>query len=114
MDRYIVLKSPGESPVTKEHPEDIVSIETLRAGINKQWLEVRPTYIGGVYVDVWCDEEGLLHDLDINFWHPEVRQFIVGPVVVCGTDREGNSVPLTKDMADKTVEFLNKNASITE
>lgn len=105
---YIVTKNPGEPSVIKDHPGDIVSLESLRSCINKQWLEVHAAYIDGVCLDVWCDEEGLLHDLSENIWHPEIKQFVVGPVVICGVNRSGDSIPLTKEMAEQAAEWLNE------
>lgn len=54
-------------------------------------------------LDLWLNEEGKLKSLPINMlatWLSEIWRygdFIVGDILVCGFDGEGNSVGLTEE-----------------
>lgn len=103
---YTVTKCPGEKPIIHE---------------NKIWdYKELSAFVGGLIEfnepmselpNVFCyiNEEGLLKNLPMNFTSETGRGFFVGPAIFFGgVDMEGESLPLTKEEADKIVEFLNE------
>lgn len=60
-------------------------------------------------IDVWCDEEGKLKELDLeciilDYNAKKVMEVIAGPLVFTSRDREGNSLSLS----EKQIEVIKK------
>lgn len=92
---YIVTKRPGEPAQLVEHPDKGVSFETLKNGVGGGYFEVVP-FPADRAIDIWCDEEGALKRLPFNFWHPVMGQPIVGHVIACAHDGDGDSIPISR------------------
>lgn len=86
----VVIKRVNEPPVEAEIPN---TYETLR-DIVGGYIE---SVVIGSNVHFWCNEEGKLRNLPPNFILQTDcgSETIVGDVVFCGFDDEGNEVSLT-------------------
>ena len=103
---YVVTKRPGESAKLVEIATTTVPEDAIKDALDQAWFTVAPIRIDGENIDIWCDDEGLLKRLPFNFWHPELHQAIVGPIIACAHDAEGESIPLTKKQAEAVISWL--------
>lgn len=51
-------------------------------------------------IDIWCDEEGRINELPVWAQIKETEEHFCGPVMVCSSDDNGNSLGLTPEQAD--------------
>lgn len=58
----------------------------------------------------YCNDEGLLIGLEPNFYRPEWKDAIFGPVVFVGAGEEGDNVSLTDEQAKKIIDYLERNS----
>lgn len=98
-----IVKEPGKPPEVR----DIAPTLDAYQGIVGGDIEVVPgwTIIPGV--SMYCNEEGKLDGLPLNFRTP--YDHIVGTVVVVGgPDDEGEDLPLTDAQVAQLLPLLNK------
>jgi hypothetical protein len=105
--RYAVTKRPGEPAKLVEITTRTIPSDIIKDAVDRAWFTVTQARICGQILDLWCDDEGLLKDLPLNFFHPQIQQPIVGPIIVCGHDEEGDSIPIGPELADAVVSWLN-------
>ena len=111
--KYAVEKRPGEPAKLVEVTTSTVGYHFLKEALDECTIAMTTARLKeGKIVDVWCDEEGLLKNLPLNFFHPQIRQPIVGPVLVCDHDNEGESVPLSKELAEEARNWLDTVAGL--
>ena len=103
---YVVTKKPGEGAKIVEFAKKCVSLEDIKDAVDQAWVTMTTVRINGFTFDIWCDDEGLLKELPLNFYHTDIHQPIVGPVIVCAHDADGDSIPLTKKQADAIAAWL--------
>ena len=112
--RYVVTKQPGESAKLVECNSDIVPSDVIKAGVGNGWFDMTQIQVDGHVLDVWVDDAGLLKQLPVNFINPFINPFIIqaiaGPVIVCAGNAEGDSIPLTKEVAESCVQWLNQHS----
>lgn len=104
--KYVVYKRPGEQAKLVECDSETVPTAVIKKGVDDAWFDMTHIKVAGQVLDVWVDDEGLLKNLRFNFLNPSIMQTIVGPAVVCASDAEGESTPLTKELAEKVVVWL--------
>jgi hypothetical protein len=109
--KYVVTKRPGEVAKLAECDSDIVPSDVIKKGVDDAWFDMTHIKVAGHVLDVWVDDEGLLKQLPVNFMNPFIMQPIVGPVIVCAGDDEGESIPLTKEVAEVCVQWLNQHSA---
>lgn len=110
--KYVVYKRPGEQAKLVECDSETVPTAVIKKGVDDAWFDMTHIKVGGQVLDVWVDDEGLLKNLQFNFLNPHITQVIVGPVVVCAGDAEGESIPLTKEIAEKVVVWLDQHSRV--
>lgn len=106
---YIVKKKPGQDAVVIEHESGKVAYETIKEGVGGGYFTMCRAMVDDLVVDIWCDDEGLLTGKKANFYHDLLNQPIVGEVMVCLGDSEGESRPfLKRGVAQAVANWLNK------
>lgn len=110
----VVLKKPNK-------PAEIVTIpgrnnlDQLRSLISEDpkklpWMDIavrgNNMFDNGNGIICYCDDEGLLKKLELNFFRPTDLSPIVGNVVAVKTDEEGNDLDMTGDEAKAVCTML--------
>lgn len=98
----VLVKKPFEKPKVKKIDNDLRSLQKLVEGL----IEVVSLYDLGEDIVMLCNEEGLNKELPPNVYIE--GQFIVGTIVVLGSDEEGNFRSLTNFEIQKLEPFLEK------
>ncbi len=106
MSGYHVTKRPGQRAKIIKNNGQTIGYETIRKAVDDCCFTVCYIQVGEDLLDVFCDDEGLLKNLATCFWHARQQQPIVGPIIVCSHDEEGESTPLTKRQAEAAVKWL--------
>jgi hypothetical protein len=112
MSGYYVTKRPGQKAQVIENEGPTIGYETIKAAVDRACFTMTCIQVGDKLLDVFCDDEGLLKELPVCFWHARQQQPIVGPVIVCDHDQEGESTPLTKDVAEAAARWLDANGPV--
>ena len=82
----VAIKRPGQRLEIAECIDDLKSWQAIVGG----WLEAVPFGNNGIIM--WCNEEGLLHNLPFNF--KIAHHMIVGNVFFTRSDEEGEIASL--------------------
>jgi len=106
MGNFVVLKRPGQRAVL-DTTDDVIDGDTISKAIDDAYFTCTHLRLDDEILDIWCDDEGLLKDLPLNFYN-QGSQPIVGPVLVCQANEEGESIPLSKELAEKVASWLDK------
>lgn len=108
--KYIVTKRPGELAVVTACATETLSSDSIRKYLDDSWFTITHITVGSEVLDLWCDDEGMFKKLEYNFWHSQLSQPILGPVVVCACNSSGDSIGVSKKLADATAKWLNGNS----
>jgi hypothetical protein len=106
MSGYYVTKRPGQRAKIVKNPGAVVEYEIIKDATDHCCFTMTQIQVNGRLLDVFCDDEGLLKNLPMCFWHQRQQQPIVGPILVCDHDEEGESTPLDKELAEATAHWL--------
>lgn len=99
---FIVTKLPGQCSIVSLHEVRVISLEELQGFIGGD-VELVRTHIEGNMYDIWCHEEGSFEGLESNFYHPELGYDIVGPVLVCSFNNEGEDIVISSEQDARSV-----------
>jgi hypothetical protein len=112
---YIVTKRPGQNCIVTEQ-DGPIKYEQLKKSLDNctfTMTQISVELDGKCHwVDVYCDDEGLLNGAEFCFFHMQYDQPIMGPVLCCLGDEEGESVPMSKELANATSAVLTEWASV--
>lgn len=93
----VVVTVPGKKPEVSRIPESLAGMQKIVGG----YIELFKTTESGI--DLFCNEEGKLIDLEPNRYFPELGDIICGPIVAIGHDGEGASVSLTDEQVGEAL-----------
>jgi hypothetical protein len=97
-----VLALPGLPAEVVEIENKYEAVRDAVGGIITTWRGLGiPGTVGYVH------DEGLLIGLPWNRCHPETKQYLAGPILIVGTDNEGNDISLTHAQALMAMHGLN-------
>jgi len=106
VETFVVVKKPGEAAVLVEAPPKL-DLEFLKVHIGG-YIEVFPKrgYISETLdaVTIFMDEEGALSGLPDNVAFPIAT--VVGPILACLTDEEGDDHGLCREHAEAVARAL--------
>ena len=106
MSGHYVTKRPGQLAKVVKNEGAAIGYETIKEALDRCCFTVCYIQVGDKLLDVFCDDEGLLKNLAMCFWHKRQQQPIVGPIIVCDHDEEGESIPLDKKTAEAAAKWL--------
>ena len=98
--KVLVLDTETASLDTREIEDDL---DTFYSIIGCDCIDIPVRKIGGKYYDIICDDEGLLKSdtivsaINENTW----ETMLVGNLIICNHDDEGNMVGLTDEDIEK-------------
>jgi len=99
----VILIEPGKEAAVVDHG-DVVTLEDLQRFINTDCVSARtlgPIPTGDRRVaDVWFDDEGLLKDDTVPNRQIGPETIVVGNMLLCARNEEGDSLPFTSDEAE--------------
>lgn len=107
----LIVIEPGKEPRTVEHDGD-VGLDDLYRQLGSKDMTVDIVRLGpippaGRAADLWIDDNGLLNDAKPNFRLPN-GVFIAGAALICMSDNDGNSVPMTDEEASYVLEDIGR------
>lgn len=100
----IIIKKPNQEPEILEQQPDL---EILQAAVGGLIESVHVRELQEAIIDCYANEEGLLLGLEPNITTP-FHPMIVGPVVFCSFNEEGESVGLNDYQIEIVQKFLEK------
>ena len=71
------------------------------------YIELFKTTESGI--DLFCNDEGKLNNMECNRYFPEFRDIVCGPIIAIGHDEEGDSVSLTDEQVEEAVRMFTVN-----
>ncbi len=100
--KRIVIVEPGKLPEVSFIDGSLEAMQKVVGG----YIELFETTESGI--DLFCNDEGKLANLEMNRFFPEFRDIICGPILAIGHDGEGASVSLTDDQVREAVEMFTR------
>ena len=94
----VVVKQPGQPPQVQMTPDTLSAFQKIVGGDIEHviWDEL----------DLWCNEEGKLNELQANLFEAVPNDIVVGTVFVSKSNEEGESVSLTEEEAANVIKNL--------
>ena len=104
----VVIKKPGFRPYIKEVDAGLDSMQALVEGYIEVAIRAPNFFGGGDELVIYCNEEGLLKQLPLNFYRTTDGHPIVGTVVAVKTDSSGEDVSMTFEDGEKVRSLIDK------
>ena len=98
--RRVVIVEPGKLPAVTFIEDSLEGMQKAVGG----YIELFETTASGI--DLFCNDEGKLTNMEMNRYFPELQDIICGPILVIGHDEEGSSVSLTDEQIEEAVELF--------
>ncbi len=96
----IVVAEPGKLPVVSFISDSLKGMQQIVGG----YIELFKTTESGI--DLFCNEEGKLINLECNRYFPDLQDIICGTIIAIGHDDEGASVSLTDEQVQEAIQMF--------
>src|SRR5215831_10479990 len=99
----VITIEPGQPAQVVEHQGDLVQLADLHRYTDCDCVDARslgPMPVSGRICDVWFDDNGLLNDGSVPNRQIGENTIVVGKMVLCARNPEGDSLPFTDDEAE--------------
>lgn len=112
MSNKVVIKTPGSKQVFAASLDEL-NLDTLQAIVGG-YIELVKLHMGGRVLDLYCNEEGTILNLqpNVSLGDSDLPP-ICGTVVVLSHDGEGNSIGLDNEEVKMAMERLSEAAVST-
>ena len=96
----IVVAEPGKLPTVSFITDSLKGMQQIVGG----YIELFETTESEI--DLFCNEEGKLINLECNRFFPELQDIVCGPIIAIGHDDEGASVSLTDEQVKEAIRMF--------
>ena len=96
----IVVAEPGKLPTVSLITGSLKGMQQIVGG----YIELFETTESEI--DLFCNEEGKLINMECNRFFPELQDIVCGPIIAIGHDDEGASVSLTDEQVKEAIRMF--------
>ena len=96
----IVVAEPGKLPAVTFISDSLKGMQQIVGG----YIELFKTTESEI--DLFCNEEGKLINLECNRYFPELQDIVCGTIIAIGHDDEGASVSLTDEQVKEAIQMF--------
>ena len=100
--KRVVIVEPGNPPAVSFIEDSLEAMQKAVGG----YIELFETTESGI--DLFCNEEGKLSNMEMNRFFPEFQDIVCGPILAIGHNEEGDSVSLTDEQVREAVEMFTR------